>query len=234
MVAELDARVRYQRPGGFALDVSLRAPSGITVLWGPSGSGKSTMLAAMAGLLRPDEGHVRVGKDTWFDSTSAADVPVHLRRVAFVFQGLALFPHMTVQANVEYGVGREWPAAARRDRARDGLARFRCEHLADRRPATLSGGEGQRVALARAFAMSPRLVLLDEPFSAMDRTLRGELGAHVRTLADDLAVPVIHVTHRRGEALAFADRVVMLRDGKVEGTGDPRELFGDPGREAAE
>jgi len=221
---DVDVRVARGR-GGFSLDAKIDAPPGVTILFGPSGSGKSTLLAVIAGLVRPDTGHVRLEGTTWFSSSPRLDVAIHERRVAFVFQSLALFPHLTAQANVEYGIERSVPPLERAARARASLVRFHAEHLAARRPATFSGGEGQRVALARAFAMNPRLVLLDEPFSAMDRSLRGELVELVRTLAEGLRVPVIHVTHRRGEALALGDRVILMRDGRVEATGDPRELL---------
>lgn len=225
----LDVAVRLRRGrdgASFAMDATLSAPPGVTVLFGPSGAGKSTLLSMVAGLARPDAGTVRLGGDTWFDGESAVEVPVHRRRVAFVFQGLALFPHMTAAQNVAYGVDRALDADARAERARASLGRFRADHLANRHPTTFSGGEAQRVALARAFAMSPRVVLLDEPFSAMDRGLRGELVDLVRRLAEDLAVPVLHVTHRRSEALALGDRVALIRDGRVESVGSPRDVLG--------
>jgi molybdate transport system ATP-binding protein len=224
---EVAVRLRRGAEGArFTLDVKLEAPPGVTVVFGPSGGGKSTLLSIVAGLVRPDAGTVRLGTDTWFDGDSAVEVPVHRRRVAFVFQGLALFPHMTAAQNVAYGVDRALGAGERADRAHASLTRFRADHLADRHPATFSGGEAQRVALARAFAMSPAVVLLDEPFSAMDRGLRGELVQLVRRLADDLAVPVLHVTHRRSEALALGDRVAVIRAGRVESLGPPRDVLG--------
>lgn len=225
--AGLDVAVRVDRGrGGFSLDASIVAQPGVTVLFGPSGSGKSTLLGSIAGLVTPDAGHVRLGGVTWFSVAPAVNVPVHARRVAFVFQSLALFPHLSAQGNVEYGVDRAVPAVERRERAQASLRRFHAEHLAERRPATFSGGEAQRVALARAFAMSPRVVLLDEPFSAMDRSLRSELVELVRSLAEGLAVPILHVTHRRGEARALGDRVILMRDGRVEAAGPPDEVFG--------
>ncbi len=224
----LEVAVRLGRSGRgatFTLDAALTAPPGVTVLFGPSGSGKSTLLAVIAGLTRADAGTVRLGDDTWFDGAAGVAVPVHARRVAFVFQTLALFPHMSAAENVAYGVDRSMSARARADHARASLARFRADHLAERVPATFSGGEAQRVALARAFAMSPRVVLLDEPFSAMDRGLRGELVELVRRLAEDLAVPVVFVTHRRREALALGDQVALMRDGRVERTGAPGDML---------
>ena len=225
MASDLVARVVVQRPGGFRVDVALTVPPGITILFGPSGAGKSTVLAAICGLVRPDEGKVTLGDETWFDAARGVDVPVHLRRVAFVFQSLALFPHMTALGNVAYGVDRALPRAERESRARALLDRFHVGHLADRRPATFSGGEAQRVALARALGPSPRAVLLDEPFSALDRDLRDALVADLRTTAKELAVPVVHVTHHRGEARALGDRVVVLEKGRVTAEGGPSELL---------
>ncbi|MEJ7732165.1 MAG: ATP-binding cassette domain-containing protein [Polyangiaceae bacterium] len=199
----LSASVALRR-GGFELDANVVVPPGITVLLGRSGSGKSTLLGAVAGLLRPDRGRVMVGGHTWFDGAAGVDVPVHERGLAFVFQTLALFPHKNARENVEYGIDRALPAAERRQRALSTLERMRVAHLAERRPATFSGGEAQRVALARAFARSPRLVLLDEAFSALDRDRRRALCADVREAVADLGVPAIMVTHHQREAREMA------------------------------
>jgi molybdate transport system ATP-binding protein len=227
----VDVRVDRER-GGHRLEAALEVPPGVTILFGASGAGKSTLLAAIAGLVRPAAGRVALGSDTWLDVAQGVDVPVHLRRVAFVFQSLALFPHMTARENVSYGIPRDVSAPARATRALEGLERFRASHLADRRPSTYSGGEAQRVALARAFAMQPRLVLLDEPFSAMDGTLRRELGQLVPMIAEDLGVPVLHVTHDPREARAIGERAVRIADGKVAGTGSVEEIVSaeDDGR----
>ena len=211
--------------GSFHLDVAFEAPPGITILFGPSGSGKSTTLAAIAGLLPPDRGRVALGSDVWFDADLGIDRPVHLRRVAFVFQSLALFPHRTAVGNVVYGMDRRLAREARRTRALGLLERFRVAHLADRRPSTYSGGEAQRVALARAFAMAPRAVLLDEPFSAMDRELRRSLCDDLRTSASELGVPFIHVTHRRQEARLLGDRLICIDNGRLVAHGLPEELL---------
>jgi molybdate transport system ATP-binding protein len=220
----LSVAVRLARDAhGFELDVAFDAPPGVTILFGPSGSGKSTTLAAVAGLLRPSAGRVALGGAVWFDAAARAEVPVHRRSVALVFQSLALFPHMTAAQNVAYGMPRA-AAAAQRERARAWLERLRVGHLADRKPATFSGGEAQRVALARALATSPRLVLLDEPFSALDRELRAELLADVGGFLRELAVPVVHVTHERSEALAFGERLVVLERGRVVRVGTVAEL----------
>lgn len=223
--------IRFARPrAGFHLEVAFEAPPGITVLFGPSGSGKSTILAAIAGLLRPDEGRIALGSEVWFDAGSRTNRPIEARRVAFVFQSLALFPHMTAAENAAYGVARTIPAAERRRRAVESLARFRVSHLADRRPATFSGGEAQRVALARAFAMAPAAVLLDEPFSALDFTLRQQFVHELRAVAQDLAVPIVHVTHHRNEARALADRAILLDQGHIRAVGPLDQVLPDLGR----
>lgn len=220
---ELEVKARVVREG-FRLDVAFAAPPGVTVLFGPSGSGKSTVLGVIAGLIRPDEGLVRVGDETWFDGARGVDVPVHRRRLAYVFQSLALFPHMTAEGNVAYGIDRAVGRAERHRRARETLERMRVGHLAGRRPKTFSGGEAQRVALARAFAVAPRVVLLDEPFSALDHDLRVELAADVRRTVAELGVPALLVTHSRGEAADLGDRLVRLAAGRIAGTGAIAEL----------
>jgi molybdate transport system ATP-binding protein len=204
----------------FSLDVAFEATPGITILFGPSGCGKSTTLAAIAGLARPDSGRIALGDDVWFDSERKIDRPPHLRRVAFVFQSLALFPHMTAARNVMYGMDRKLPGDERRGRAGAILTRLKVGHLAERRPATFSGGEAQRVAIARAFAMSPRLALFDEPFSAMDRDLRTDIISDLRAFVADLGITMLHVTHQRNEARALSDHVILLDAGRVvrEGT----------------
>ncbi len=226
----VQARVSHA-PGGFALDVDFEAPPGVTVLFGPSGSGKSTTLAAIAGLVRPTSGRIAIGPDVWFDRSAHVDVPVHRRRIAFVFQSLALFPHMSAIANVVYGMDGSLDRRAREDRARALLDRLRAGHLADRRPATFSGGEAQRVAVARALATSPRVILLDEPFSALDRELRVELIGDLRDLIRELEVPVLFATHPRAEARALGERVVMLEKGRVQRVGRVEDLVAPGGRD---
>jgi molybdate transport system ATP-binding protein len=210
---------------GFGLDVSFSVPPGITILFGPSGAGKSTTLAAIAGLVKPSRGRITLGGETWFDSAKHVDVAVHRRGVAFVFQSLALFPHLSALDNVSYGISRKIPRADRKKRALEMLDRMRVPHLAARRPRTFSGGEAQRVALARALAMSPRIVLLDEAFSAMDRDLRAGLLQDVRAYVEEVYLPVIQVTHHRMEARAMGDRIVLMEAGKVKAAGTIRELL---------
>ena len=200
-------------------------PPGVTILFGPSGAGKSTILSAVAGLLRPDAGRIGLGGEVWFDQAARIDLPPHRRGLSVVFQSLALFPHLTALGNVEYGLDRALPAAERRELARANLARMKVLHLEASRPRTFSGGEAQRVALARAIARSPRALLLDEAFSAMDAPLRQGLYAEVAQLVAELRIPTLQVTHDRAEARALGERVVLLAHGKVAGQGG-LELLG--------
>lgn len=205
--------------GDFRLEATLQVPPGVTVVFGPSGCGKSSLLLALAGLLRPRRGQVALGDQLWSDSATGRFVPAHRRSLAFVFQGPSLFPHLSVLQNVEFAVDRSLPRTERLARARASLERMRVGSLAGRRPGSLSGGESQRVALARAFAREPRLVLLDEPFSALDSALRVELASEVAEQARVLGVPLLHVTHDRAEARTLAERVLRVEAGRVEGGG---------------
>lgn len=220
----LRVAVRVRPSQGFDLDVEFTVPPGVTVLFGPSGSGKSTTLAAIAGLARPSSGTIALGDTPWFDAAKRIDVAVHLRRVAYVFQSLALFPHMTAAQNVAYGMASGLGAEERRTRAVALLERFRVAPLADRRPSTFSGGEAQRVALARALATDPRVILLDEPFSALDRDLRVELVTELRDTLRETGAPVLFVTHHRQEARALGERLVLMEAGRVRRVGHVSEL----------
>lgn len=221
----LVAKLRVQR-GEFQLDVELDCGPGITCVMGPSGSGKSTILAALAGLAVPDHGTISLGGQTWFDTATRVNVPVHERRMSYMFQGLALFPHMTAQRNVEYGMHH----LERGERALKALAlldRLGVKHLAARRPRTFSGGEAQRVALARAIAPAPKLMLLDEPFSALDRELRAQLTVLVREQVAELGIPLIHVTHSVAEARLLADQVLRIENGKIVDRGSAETVLRD-------
>ena len=222
-MADLVAKFAVRR-GEFGVDVDFRCPPGITCVMGRSGSGKSTLLSVLAGLAVPDRGTIKLGDEVWLDRDRGICIPVHHRRLAYVFQGLALFPHMSAIHNVTYGM-RETPRAERASKAQALLDRVGVGHLAKRRPRTFSGGEAQRVALARALACSPKLVLLDEPFSALDRELRTQLVGLVRELAPELGVPVVHVTHSIAEARLLADRVIQLDAGKVIAEGKPDDVL---------
>lgn len=216
--AHLAATIRLSRGADFALDVELSCPPGITCIVGPSGSGKSTVLAAVAGLATADQGRITLGSELWFEREAGAratiDIAVQDRQIAYVFQNLALFPHMTAAQNVAYGM-QHVAKVARDAQARALLARVGVAHLAQRKPKTFSGGEAQRVALARALARAPRLVLLDEPYSALDPELRAQLTTLERELAKELDVPIVHVTHSMDEVKQLADQVVRMERGKI-------------------
>ena len=221
----LHVRVTLSRPiralihERFSLDVAFDAPPGFTLVFGPSGAGKSTILGAIAGFVRPTAGRVALGRETWFDSEPRVDVRPERRGVAIVFQSLALFPHLTAEQNVAYGMARSIDRRARSALAAALLERLRVKHLAARKPPTFSGGEAQRVALARALATKPRVVLLDEPFSALDPKLRHELTTDVRAILLELNVPVLLVTHQPSEVAAAGDHIVTLENGRVARVG---------------
>jgi molybdate transport system ATP-binding protein len=224
-IVSLSLRVEGATSSKPRLDASFSLGEGVSVLFGPSGAGKSTCLAAIAGLVRPSRGHLRLGDVTLFDSERGIDVPTWRRHVGLVFQSLALFPHLNAASNVAYGMPRSIPQRDRHGRAHGWLARLKVAHVADRRPSTLSGGESQRVALARALASEPRLLLLDEPFSALDVELRTELGAEVVRVTSELSIPTLLVTHDKEDARRLGARIVLLRDGRVETEGKPNEIL---------
>jgi molybdate transport system ATP-binding protein len=187
----LDLRATLRLDARFTLDATLTAGPGVTWILGPSGAGKTTLLRVVAGLARPDAGHIRFGATTWF--AEGTWLPPEARTVGFVPQSLGLFPHLGVRANIAYGAG---PTGERAVLA--AAARFRASHLLERRPATLSGGEAQRVAIARAVARRPTVLLLDEPFSALDEELAGDLAREIADYASEAGVVTLCVSHRRG------------------------------------
>ena len=204
--------------GDFTLDVAFDTGSGITALLGPSGAGKTLTLRAVAGLLRPDSGRIALGDEVLFDRVARIDVPARARRVGYVFQHYALFPHLSVAQNVGYGVH----AMSRPDRAArvaEMLDLIGLPDIGPRRPRTLSGGQQQRVALARALGPHPSVLLLDEPLAALDAPLRQRLGAELRALHERTRTPMVLVTHDPDEAARVADRVVRLDAGQVTAIG---------------
>jgi sulfate/thiosulfate transport system ATP-binding protein len=205
-------------------DVSLSVPDGsLTALLGPSGGGKSTLLRVIAGLERPDSGEVL------FSGEAVTRLPAQERGVGFVFQHYAAFKHMTVRDNIAFGLRiRKRPKAEVRARVDELLALVHLGGWADRYPAQLSGGQRQRMALARALAVSPRVLLLDEPFGALDATVRKELRDWLRRLHDEVHVTTIFVTHDQEEALEVAQQVAVLNDGRIEQTGTPDDLYERP------
>jgi len=222
----ISARHLTKRFGSFyALrDVSVEIPSGsLTALLGPSGGGKSTLLRIIAGLDTPDEGTVEIA------GTDSTNLPPQRRNVGFVFQHYAAFKHMTVARNVAFGLEiRKRPKADVNRRVRELLELVHMEQFADRYPAQLSGGQRQRMALARALAVEPDVLLLDEPFGALDAQVRKELRAWLRRLHDEVHVTTVFVTHDQEEAMDVADEIVIINRGQVEQAGSPSDLYDKP------
>jgi molybdate transport system ATP-binding protein len=218
LAGKLFLRVRKTRSGGkqppFILDVDLELSSGITILFGPSGAGKSTLLDCIAGLVRPDAGNIRSGARTLFDSASKINLLAHERAIAYVFQSLSLFPHMTVEQNIGYGIA-HLPVQERSLRVAEILSAFRVADLRKRQPREISGGEAQRVELARALVTEPRALLLDEPMSGLDDDLKVEIIQDLRAWRAARNIPILYVTHSRGEARLLGEHMVALRNGKI-------------------
>lgn len=224
-------RHRYLDDGGFVLDAEFVLETGITVLFGPSGAGKTTILDSLAGLVSPDSGRITIGEQVLFDSERRVNVATPKRGLGYLFQDLALFPHMTVRQNVEYGTHR-LERSVRGQRSAAALEAFRISHLAERRPGDISGGERQRVALARALVTNPGYLLLDEPLSALDVATKSKIVSDLRTWNRDHRIPVLFVTHDREEVYALAERVLVIERGKLVADGRPQEVFEAPRRES--
>lgn len=205
----------------FLLDVSFRATTQRVVLFGPSGSGKSLTLQAIAGLLRPDEGVITLHGNALFDSARDLDLKPQARKIAFLFQDLALFPHLNVRQNIGFGLRQGWfnPGARRALPQVDyWLDALELRSVAGNHPAQLSGGQKQRVALARALVSQPRLLLLDEPFSALDSALRQRMRRELLDLQKRLDIPMVLITHDPDDVAAFGDQVIQVNDGLVRET----------------
>lgn len=214
----------------FHLQVELTQSPGITIIFGASGAGKSTLLECLAGLARPDRGRIVVCDSTLFDSDQRIDIPPQRRHCGYLFQTLALFPHMTVEDNVEYGLS-ALPKSERRSRSSAILESFRIASLASRKPGEISGGERQRVALARALVTNPAFLLLDEPLSGLDAATKGRIIDDLRTWNRDHAIPILYVTHDRSEAFGLGDRVLVLESGRIVAEGTPHEVLDSPRHE---
>ncbi len=218
MSGALEARVALAQ-GSFRLDVVLHAPgAGVTAIVGPSGSGKSTLLRCLAGLELRAQGRIQVGDRLWLDAQRGIFVPPHRRGAVMVFQDAAPFAHLSVRANLEYGLRRR-PAERRLLSFDDTVRALRLAPLLDRRPAGLSGGERQRVAIARALLAGPRLLLLDEPLASLDPPARAEILELLRAFFAGTTIPVLYVTHARSEAVHLADHVVVMEGGRVRASG---------------
>ncbi len=231
--AMLIARIRKERRRGpvssFVLDVSVEVPPGITILFGASGAGKSTLLDCIAGLARPDEGQIASDGDVLFDSAARIDVPTPKRRIAYVLQTLALFPHLTAEENVAYGL-EDLPQKEKRERVEAILKGFRVEKLRNQKPGEISGGERQRIALARSLVTEPRILLLDEPLTGLDAELKASIVDDLRAWNTAKGIPILNVTHSRDEVEALGERVIALDNGRVVSAGAPMDVLNAPRR----
>jgi molybdate transport system ATP-binding protein len=226
----IEVELRLDR-GGFRLDCAFRSQADALALFGRSGSGKSTVLALIAGLLRPDAGRIVIDGETLVDTARGIFVPPHRRRIGVVFQDALLFPHLSVRANLGYG--RRFARSDARPVDADAvIAMLGIGHLIDRHPAGLSGGERQRVAIGRALLAGPRLLLLDEPLSALDFERRREIMPYVERLRDSLRWPLVYVSHAVDEVARIAREVVVLADGRVAASGAPGDVLAPGGATA--
>jgi molybdate transport system ATP-binding protein len=228
----LDVQVRKQydsanSAASFLLDVNLQFPPGFTVLFGPSGAGKSTLLDCIAGLLTPDAGRIALDNTVFYDRENGVALPPQRREVAYVFQNLALFPHLSVAGNIAYGLA-HLPADESRERIAKISSAFHIEPLLQRKPRQLSGGEQQRVALARSLVTQPRVFLLDEPLTGLDAGLRCKILDDLREWNAANNIPILYVTHNRDEVDAIGKRIVILEQGRVQESGHPRNVLDAP------
>ena len=213
-----------KRLGNFEVDAEFSCETdGIVALFGRSGSGKTSLVNMLAGLLRPDRGRIEIGGVPVFDSNRGLDLPPERRRLGYVFQEGRLFPHMSVRGNLGYGL-RRVPAAERRIEFDQIVELLGLEALLERRPRDLSGGEKQRVALGRALLANPRLLLMDEPLAALDQARKEEILPFIERLRDELAIPIVYVSHAMPEIIRLADTMVLMSDGRVEAVGPLDEL----------
>jgi molybdate transport system ATP-binding protein len=220
---------RNSGASSFLLDVSVEVPPGITILFGPSGAGKSTLLDCIAGLVPPDAGRIVAGEDVLFDSSTGINVPAQKRRTAYVFQTLALFPHLSVEENVSYGLN-GLHKEERHRRVEEILAAFRVEKLRRQKPGAISGGERQRAALARSLVTEPRVLLLDEPLTGLDAELKASIVDDLRSWNAAKRIPILYVTHSREEVDALGERMIALENGRVVSHGTPMDVLDAPRR----
>jgi molybdate transport system ATP-binding protein len=230
MAAEMILDIRKAFTGGFAAEARLSVtlgPSTVLILFGPSGSGKTTILRCLAGLERPDAGRIQFVSRTWFNAEQAVDVPPQEREVGYMPQDYSLFPTYSVAGNIGFGLG-DLGSDEKRRRIAEVSALLQLQGLESLTPRQLSGGQQQRVALARAIARRPRLLLLDEPLSALDVPTRMQLRGELRHLLKELAIPSVVVTHDWAEALAFGDQMAVISEGRILQVGTPQEVFNRP------
>ena len=223
----VEVRIRKRQSDGFDLQLECNLGLGITIVFGASGAGKTTLLDCIAGLTTPDSGRVAVAGRTLFDSDRGINLRVRDRRIGYVFQDLALFPHLSVEENVAYGLS-GLDHRERSHRVRNALDSLGILSLMQRRPAQLSGGERQRVALARALVTEPSILLLDEPLAALDLPVRMKIAEDLRRSIQDLPIPVLYVTHSRDEVFVLGERMVVIEGGKLIAQGTPHEVLSAP------
>ena len=216
-----------KKVNGFSLDVAWKTGNELAVLFGFSGAGKTMTLQMIAGLMKPDEGIVSLDGKIFFSGMEGINVPPYQRSFGYVFQDLALFPHMTVIKNIFYGA-KNVPEPERRTRAERIIEAFRLNGIEDRLPSEISGGQKQRVAFARALIKQPDMLLLDEPFSALDYPLRREMRQFLQGVRSDFNIPVVLVTHDLGEATMLADTMIVYTHGSVAQVGSPEEIYRNP------
>src|ERR1700722_7258441 len=226
----LSVRITHRLSNSFALEAAFDASAGFTMILGPSGGGKTTLLNCIAGFARPDAGRITLGERVLFDSDEHIDIPVARRRLGYVFQNLALFPHLTVAQNVQYGIAK-LSAEERQARMIAMLESFRIVHLVARKPGEISGGERQRVALARSLVTNPEAMMLDEPLTALDNSTKSKILDDLRAWNASHEIPILYVTHSSEEAFALGERVVVLEDGRILAQGMPQYVLTTPRHE---
>ncbi len=213
---------------GFSLDVAWETGNELTVLFGYSGAGKSMTFQMIAGLMEPEEGLIRLDEKVFFDRSTGTNLTPQKRSLGYVFQDLALFPHMTVRENILYGALKR-EKNERDEEIREMLFAFHISGIAEKYPGEISGGQKQRVALARALVRRPDALLLDEPFSALDQPVRTEMRKLLRAVRHEFNIPIVLITHDVSEAYAVADKIIVYADGGVAQSGRPFEVFPNPG-----
>ena len=214
----------------FKLDAAFITQAGISILFGASGAGKTTLLDCIAGLVAPDSGRLVVGGETLFDSDQQINLAAQRRKIGYVLQDLALFPHLTAEQNIGYGLSK-LPASAQHERCAAIMESFRITHLRKRKPREISGGERQRVALARTLVIDPRVLLLDEPLAALDAPTKSKIIEDLRVWNEAHRVPILYVTHSRDEVFALGERILMLENGQIIGDGAPHRVMTVPRQE---
>jgi len=228
---ELSVRIRKsflgERASSFTLEVDFTAAAGFTILFGASGAGKTTLLDCIAGLQTPEAGRVTIGQTVLFDSGSGVNLSPNRRSVGYLLQSLALFPHMTVRQNVRYGLN-GLHESERQSRCGEILELFRISAMAERRPEEISGGERQRAALARTLVTRPRVLLLDEPLTALDAVTKSQILDDLRAWNNQHRIPILYVTHQREEAFALGENVIAIDGGRIVARGSPHEVLQRP------